>query len=142
MYFWSLADLPDVPLIHYGKREVVKLIPSMEPEFKLILRWMGSASAEAPGASTQWGHSISIFGNPKRITGSRRKSFMADMYGFETDGELAAVCNYLRTHGGYEIEQVLCLCIRFSVGGAIPCWVYWSAVISQATGRLLSVLVA
>ena len=65
----------------------------MEPEFKLILRWMGSASAEAPGASTQWGHSITISGNPKRITGSRRKRFMADMYGFETDGELAAVCN-------------------------------------------------
>ena len=142
MYFWLLADPPDVPLIHYGKREVIKLISSMEPEFKLILRWMGSASAEAPGVSTQWGHSISIFGNPKRITGSRRKSFMADMYGFETDGELAAVCNYLRTHGGYEIEQVSCLCIRFSVGGAIPCWVYWSVVISQATGRLLSVLIA
>ena len=130
MCFWSLADPPDVPLVHYGKREVIKHVSSMEAEFKLILRWMGSASAEAPGASTQWGHSISIFGNPKRITGSRRKSFMADMYGFKTDGELAAVCNYLRTHGDYEIEQVLCLCIRFSVGGAIPCWVYWSVVIS------------
>ena len=89
----------------------------MEPEFKFILRWTGPASAEAPGASTQWGHSITIFGNPKRITGSRRKSFMAGMYGFETDGELAAVCNYLRNHGSYEIEQVLCFCIRFSVGG-------------------------
>ena len=112
-----LVDPPDVPLVHYGKREVIEHISSMEPEFKLILRWMGSTSVEAPGASTQWGHSITISGNPKRITGSRRKSFMANMYGFETDGELAAVCNYLRTHGGYEIEQVSSLCIWFSIWG-------------------------
>ena len=143
MYFWLLADPPDVPLIHYGKQEVLKFISSVEPEFKLILRWMGSTPSEVPGASTQWGHSILISGNPKRISGFRRKSFMADMYSFETDGELAAVGNYLRTHGGHEIEQVSCLCIRFSVGGgAIPCWAYWSVMISQATGRLSSVLVA
>ena len=60
---------------------------------------------EAPEASTQWGHSITIVGNPKQVTGSKRKSFMVDMYGFETDGELAGVCNYLRSHGGFEIEQ-------------------------------------
>ena len=70
IYCWSLADPPDVPLVHYGKREVLDHISNMEPEFKLILRWMGSSSAEAPGASTQWGHSISISGSPKRITGS------------------------------------------------------------------------
>ena len=116
MYFWSLVDPPNVPLVHYGKREVTELISSMEPEFKLILRWTGSVPAEAPGVSTQWGHSISVVGNPKRITGSRRKSFMADMYSFETDRELAAVCNYLRTHGGYEFEQVLYLCMKFSGG--------------------------
>ena len=112
-----LADPPDVPLVHYGKREVLDHISNMEPEFMLILRWMGSSSAEAPGASTQWGHSIMISGSPKRITGSQRKSFMADMYGFKTDGELAAVCNYLRTHDGYEIEQVSGLRIEFSIRG-------------------------
>ena len=101
-----LVDLPDVPLVHYGKWEVAQLVSSMEPEFKIIPRWMGSTPAEAPGASSQWGHSILIVGNPKRITGSKRKSFMADMYGFETDEELAAVCNYLRTHSSFEIEQV------------------------------------
>ena len=53
------------------------------------------------------GYSITIAGDPKRVAGSKRKGFMADMYGFATDGELAAVGNYLRTHGGYEIEQVL-----------------------------------
>ena len=142
IYLWSLVDPPDVPLVHYGKWEVAQLISSMEPEFKIILRWMGSAPAEVPGALSQWGHSISIARNPKRITGSKRKSFMADMYSFETDGEPAAICNYLRTHGGYEIEQVpYLLC---NLGGAIPhCGGLvncdWS--ISQATGHLSSVLV-
>ena len=104
--FWSLVELPDVPLMHYGKREIVELISSMEPEFKLILRWTRPLPSEAPGVSSQWGHSITVAGDPKRVTGSRRKSFMADMYGFSTNGELTAVCNYLRAHGGYEIEQV------------------------------------
>ena len=62
---------------------------------------------------------------------------MADMYGFETDGELAAVCNYLRTHGGYEIEQVSSLCIRFSIGGGHT-WSYLGVI----PGRLLPALVA
>ena len=78
----------------------------MEPEYRLILKWTGPALSEVPGGSSQWGHSIVIAGDPKRVGGSKWKSFMADMYGFTTDGELAYVCNYLRTHGGYEIEQV------------------------------------
>ena len=85
---------------------VQQLVSSMEPEFKIVLKWMDTTPAEAPEASTQWGHSIAIVGNPKKVTGSKRKSFMVDMYGFETDGELVGVCNYLRSHGGFEIEQV------------------------------------
>ena len=67
---------------------------------------MSSTATEAPEASTQWGHNIIIAGDPRRVTGSKRKSFMADMYGFEMDGELAGVSSYLRSHGGFEIEQV------------------------------------
>ena len=48
-------------------------------------------ATEAPEVSTQWGHSIIIAGDPKKVTGSKRKSFMADMYGFKMDGELAGV---------------------------------------------------
>ena len=107
MFSWSLVDPPAVPLIHYGKREVRKYISSMEPEYRIILQWTGPALSEVPGGSSQWGHSIMVAGDPKKVGGSKRKSFMADMYGFLTDGELANVCNYLKTHGGYEIEQVL-----------------------------------
>ena len=41
---------------------------------------MDTTPVEAPEASTQWGHSITIVGNPKKVTGSKRKSFMVDMY--------------------------------------------------------------
>ena len=106
LYLWLLVDPPDVSLVHYRKQEVAQLVSSMEHEFKIILRWMDTTPAEAPEASTQWGHSIAIVGNSKKVTSSKRKSFMVDMYGFETDGELAGVCNYLRSHGGFEIKQV------------------------------------
>ena len=139
MLFWSLVELPDVPLMHYGKWEIIELISSMEPEFKLILRWTKPLPAEAPGASSQWGHSITVAGNPKRITGSKRKSFMADMYGFSTDGELSAVCNYLRTHGGYKIGTGIIIFVQRK--GPI-CRVSWLIVIGQATGCLLLMWVA
>ena len=64
-------------------------------------------ATEAPEGSTQWGHSIIIAEDPKKVTGSKRKSFMVDMYSFEMDGELAGVSSYFRSHSGFEIEQVL-----------------------------------
>ena len=76
-------------------------------DLNLILSWTSSTATEAPEALTQWGHSIIIAGDPKKVTGSKRKSFMVDMYGFKMDGELAGVSSYLRSHGGFEIGQVL-----------------------------------
>ena len=104
---WLLVDPPNVPLTHYGKWEVTQLVSNMEPEFNLILSWTNSMATEAPEVLTQWSHSIIIAGDPKRVTGSKRKSFMADMYGFKMDGELAGVSSYLRSHSGFEIKQVL-----------------------------------
>ena len=103
---WSLVDQPIVPLIHYRKREIIKLISNLETEFNFILNWMSSTATEAPEALTQWGHNIFIAGDPRRVTDSKRKSFMVDMYGFEMDGKLAGVSSYLRSQGGFEIEQV------------------------------------
>ena len=62
---------------------------------------------EALEALTQWVQNIIIAGDPRKVTGSKRKSFMADMYSFKMDGELAGVSSYLRSHGGFEIEQVI-----------------------------------
>ena len=78
----------------------------MEGEYNDILDWRSSTGSVPPGATTQWGSSIVIAGEAKRIHGLKWKSFMADMYGFATDGELQAIKAYLLSHGNFEIEQV------------------------------------
>ena len=103
---WSLVDPPALPLVHYGKQEVLSVISSMEGEYNAILDWRSSTGSVPPGATTQWGSSIVIAGEAKRIHGSKRKSFMADVYGFANDGELQATKAYLLSHGNFEIEQV------------------------------------
>ena len=57
-------------------------------------------------ASSQWGHNIKIVGEPWKLGGSKVKSFIVDMFGFATNGELGGVSNYLKSHGGFELEQV------------------------------------
>ena len=88
------------------KREVLAVISSMEGDYNAILDWRSSTGSVPPGATTQWGSSIIIAGEVKRIHGSKRKSFMADMYSFANDGELQAIKAYLLSHGNFEIEQV------------------------------------
>ena len=106
VYVWSLVDPPALPLIYYGKREVLAVISSMEGDYNAILDWRSSTGSVPPGVTMQWGSSIVIAGEVKRIHGSKRKSFMADMYGFANDGELQAIKAYLLSHGNFEIEQV------------------------------------
>ena len=106
VYVWLLVDPPALPLIHYGKREVLAVISSMEGEYNVILDWRSSTGSVPPGATMQWGSSIIIAGEVKRIHGLKRKSFMANMYGFANDGELQAIKAYLLSHGNFEIEQV------------------------------------
>ena len=106
VYVWSLVDPPALPLVHYGKREVLAVISSMEGDYNAILDWRSSTGSVPPGATTQWGSSIIIAREAKRIHGSKRKSFMADMYGFANDGELQAIKAYLLSHGNFEIKQV------------------------------------
>ena len=103
---WLLADPPALPLIHYGKREVLEVISSMEGDYNAVLDWRSSTGSVPPGATTQWGSNIIIAGEVKKIHGSKRKSFMADMYGFANDGELQTIRAYLLSHGNFEIEQV------------------------------------
>ena len=63
-------------------------------------------------ASSQWGHNIKIVGKPRKIAGSKTKSFLTDMFSFATDGEFSAVSNYLINHGGFKLEHG-------SAGGAL-----------------------
>ena len=57
-------------------------------------------------STSQWGHNIKIVGLPWKEFGSKVKSFLADMFGFASNSDLTNVTNYLRSHGGFELEQV------------------------------------
>ena len=77
----------------------------MEVEYAVLMTW-DPHQAPPLDSSSQWGHNIKIVGLPQRESGSRKKSYIADMFGFTTDGELHNVTNYLRSHRGFELEQV------------------------------------
>ena len=74
-------------------------------KYSQIIGW-NTHSTPPTDALSQWGHNIKIVGEPREIGGSKIKSFMADMFGFATNGELSRVSNYLKTHRGLELEQV------------------------------------
>ena len=77
----------------------------MEVEYSMLMTW--STHQELPSEpSSQWGENIKVVGVPQKVSGSRKKSFLADMFGFSSDGELHTITSFLRSHGGFELEQV------------------------------------
>ena len=105
MYCQSLVDPPLLELIHYGKREILRKISNMEMEYSALMTW-STHQGPPSDSSGQWGHNIKVVGVPQHESGSKRKSFMADTFGFANDGELQGIVSYLRSHGGFELEQV------------------------------------
>ena len=64
-----------------------------------------------------WGYGVSVYGAAQ---GHRRESvtpsLMADMYGFALEEEMQDTKAYLRSHGGYQLEQVnKCLSLGLTV---------------------------
>ena len=96
---------PGLELIHFGKREIRQRIDSMEAAYSQLIDWSPSAAVPT-SSSSQWGDNILVVGDPKRQSGSRVKSFIADSFGFASNGELHNVSGYLKSHGGYELEMV------------------------------------
>ena len=92
---------PALELVHIGKREIRQRINSMEAAYSQLITWSASA---AP--SSQWGDNILVVGDPKRQSGSKVKSLIADSFGFASNGELHSVSGYLKSHGGFELEMV------------------------------------
>ena len=84
---WSLVELPDCRLIHYGKREVLARIEVMEDEYNELLVYEDPGPA-VPGASPTgdpskpWGEGISVCGSAHPLKGRLHPSLMADSYGF------------------------------------------------------------
>ena len=77
---------------------------NLEIEYSQKIEW-STHSMPPTDVSSQWGHNIKIVGEPRKLGGSKVKSFMADMFGFTTN-ELSGVSNHLKNHGGFELEQV------------------------------------
>ena len=96
---------PAVELIHFGKGEIWQQIDSMEAAYSQLIDWSPSPTVPA-SSSSQWGHNILVVGDPKRQSGSKVKSLIADSFGFASNGELHNVSGYLKSHGGYELEMV------------------------------------
>ena len=95
---------PALELVHIGKREIRQRINSMEAAYSQLITW--SASAASASLSSQWGDNILVVGDPKRQSGSKVKSLIADSFGFASNGELHNVSGYLKSHGGFELEIV------------------------------------
>ena len=113
MDIWSLCFIvpPALDLVHIGKREIRQRIDSMEAAYSQLITWSASAASAAP--SSQWGDNILVVGDPKRQSGSKVRSFIADSFGFASNGELHNVSTYLKTHGGFELEMVSSSFITF-----------------------------
>ena len=107
---------PALELVHIGKKEIRQPIDSMEAAYSQPITWSASADSAVP--SSQWGDNILVVGDPKRQSGSKVKSFIADSFGFTSNGELHNVSNYLKTHGGFELEMVggsTFVCLAWSI---------------------------
>ena len=96
----------------------------MEVEYSVLMTW-SPTQAPPSESSSQWGDNIKVVGLPRRESGSKKKSFLADMFGFSSEGELHNISSYLKSHGGFELEQV---------NPELPCFV---CIGYQATGRFL-----
>ena len=95
---------PALELVRIGKREIRQQIDSMEAAYSQLITWYASAASAAP--SSQWGDNILVVGDPKRQSGSKVKSLIANSFGFASNGELHNVSGYLKSHGGFELEMV------------------------------------
>ena len=115
---WSICFIvpPALELVHIGKEEIRRRIDSMEAAYSQLITWSASADSAVP--SSQWGDNILVVGDPKRQSGSKVKSFIADSFSFASNGELHNVSNYLKTHGGFELEMVggsTFVCLTWSI---------------------------
>ena len=95
---------PALELVHIDKKEIQQRIDSMEAAYSQLITWSASADSAVP--SSQWGDNILVVGDPKRQSGSKVKSLIADSFCFASNGKLYNVSGYLKSHGGFKLEMV------------------------------------
>ena len=154
---WSLVEPPDYRLMHFGRTEVLARIEAMEVEYDQPLAYVdpGPAvpGAEPTGDPTQpWGgDGIVVWGASQLQRCQQTPSLMADSYGFRGEEEWGRVQQYLKSHGGWQLEQVgvtgksvrslvftwwslaMSYCWTLVHWSDIPCfrWVAWATACTQ-----------
>ena len=106
-----LVELPDCHLIHYGRKEVLARIQVMEDEYDVPMAYVDPGPAIPGAAHTSnpdkpWGEGITVVDPTQPLKGRITPSLMADSYGFRGEEEWIRVQKYLKSHGGWQLEQV------------------------------------
>ena len=99
-----------IHLKHFGKKEILKNIDLMEPEFDQPMMLDDFSIPDQPAAAGaeigSWGYGVQVY---RVARGHKRKketpSLLTDMCGFSSE-EMQDVRQYLWTHSDYQIEQV------------------------------------
>ena len=83
----------------------------MEDEYDQPMTYVDPGPALPGAASTgdpsqPWGDGIVVVGTAQPQKGKQTPSLMADSYGFRGEEEWSRVQRYLKTHGGWQLEQV------------------------------------
>ena len=99
-----------IQLKHFGRREILKKIDLMEPEFDQPMMFDHSRVPDWPVTSGaeigSWGYGMQVYGVAR---GHKRKretpSLLADMCGFSCEEEMQDPRQYLWSHSNYQIEQ-------------------------------------
>ena len=142
--------------MHFGRREVLARIEATEVEYDQPLAYVdpGPAvpGAEPTGDPTQpWGDGIVVWGASQLQRCRQTPSLMADSYSFRGEEEWGRVQQYLKSHGGWQLEQVgvtsesvwllvvtwwslaMSYCWTLVHWSDIPCfrWVAWATACTQ-----------
>ena len=102
----------EIPLKHYGKRELLGKIANMEAKYDIPMEFDPGLLPElsaAVGPDIQhglWDYGVEVAGNPKKYQKKQTPTLEAGMYGFTGGEELLAVKGYLYAHGTYQLVVV------------------------------------
>ena len=97
--------------MHFGRREVLSRIEAMEVEYDEPLAYVDLGPImpgdEPTGDPTQpWGDGIVVWGASQLQRCQQTPSLVVDSYSFHREEEWGRVQQCLKSHGGWQLEQV------------------------------------
>ena len=108
----SIVGPGEIPLKHYGKRELLGKTANMEAEYDIPMEFdpgLLPELSQAVGPDIQhrlWDYGVEVAGNPKKYQKKQTPTLEAGIYGLTGGEELLAVEGYLYAHGAYQLAAV------------------------------------